>query len=50
MQKGDKVVLTAGVPLGVSGNTNRIRIIEVENEKIYHGVGSGNDKLPLHSF
>lgn len=29
MQKGDRVVLTAGVPLGVSGNTNMIRIIEV---------------------
>lgn len=29
VQKGDKVVLTAGVPLGVSGNTNMIRVIEV---------------------
>lgn len=29
MQRGDKVVLAAGVPLGVSGNTNRIRVIEV---------------------
>lgn len=26
---GDKVVLTAGVPLGVSGNTNMIRVVEV---------------------
>ena len=29
IQKGDKVVLTAGVPLGVSGNTNMIRVVEV---------------------
>ena len=28
--KGDRVVLTAGVPLGVSGKTNMIRIIDVE--------------------
>ncbi len=28
--KGDRVVLTAGVPLGVSGNTNMIRVVEVE--------------------
>ncbi len=28
--KGDKVILTAGVPLGVSGNTNQIRVVEVE--------------------
>lgn len=27
--KGDTVVLTAGVPLGVSGNTNMIRVVEV---------------------
>ena len=26
---GDKVVLTAGVPLGVAGNTNMIRVEEV---------------------
>ena len=26
--KGDKVVVTAGVPLGVSGNTNMIRVVE----------------------
>ena len=26
---GDKVVLTAGVPLGVAGNTNMIRVVEV---------------------
>jgi pyruvate kinase len=29
IQKGDVVVLTAGVPLGVSGKTNMIRVIEV---------------------
>ena len=28
--KGDRVVLTAGVPLGVSGKTNMIRVVEVE--------------------
>lgn len=26
---GDKVVITAGVPLGVAGNTNMIRVVEV---------------------
>lgn len=30
IEAGDKVVLTAGVPLGVSGRTNMIRVIEVE--------------------
>ena len=29
LKKGDKVVLTAGVPLGVSGRTNMIRVVEV---------------------
>ena len=29
VQKGDKVVLTAGVPLGQTGNTNMIRVVEV---------------------
>ncbi len=29
-RKGDKVVLTAGLPLGVTGNTNMIRVITVE--------------------
>jgi pyruvate kinase len=28
--KADVVVITAGVPLGVSGNTNMVRVIEVE--------------------
>lgn len=30
VEKGDTVVLTAGVPLGVSGRTNMIRVVEVE--------------------
>ena len=29
IEKGDKVIITAGVPLGVSGNTNQIRVVEV---------------------
>ena len=29
VKKGDKVILTAGVPLGVSGNTNMIRVVEL---------------------
>lgn len=29
IKKGDTVVLTAGVPLGVSGRTNMIRVVEV---------------------
>lgn len=29
IKSGDRVVLTAGVPLGVSGNTNMIRVVEV---------------------
>ena len=29
VQKGDNIVLTAGVPLGVAGNTNMTRVIEV---------------------
>ena len=28
IKKGDKVVITAGIPLGVSGNTNMIKVIE----------------------
>ncbi|MEE1114963.1 MAG: pyruvate kinase [Eubacterium sp.] len=30
IKAGDKVVLTAGVPLGSSGNTNMIRVLEIE--------------------
>ena len=29
VKPGDKVILTAGIPLGVSGKTNMIRVIEV---------------------
>lgn len=29
VQEGDKVVLTAGLPLGIAGNTNMIRVVEV---------------------
>lgn len=29
VKKGDTVVLTAGLPLGISGNTNMIRVMEV---------------------
>lgn len=29
-QKGDKLVMIAGVPLGKSGNTNTIKVIEIE--------------------
>lgn len=29
VKKGDRVVLTAGLPLGVSGKTNMIRVVEV---------------------
>ena len=29
IEKGDKVIITAGMPLGVSGNTNQIRVVEV---------------------
>jgi pyruvate kinase len=29
LEKGDIAVLTAGVPLGISGKTNMIRVIEV---------------------
>ena len=29
VKKGDRVVLTAGMPLGVSGNTNMLRVVEV---------------------
>ncbi len=29
VKKGDCVVLTAGIPLGVSGNTNMLRVVEI---------------------
>ena len=30
VKKGDLAVITAGVPLSVAGNTNMIRVVEVE--------------------
>lgn len=30
VQEGDKVVLTAGLPLGIAGNTNMIRVVEID--------------------
>ena len=30
VQTGDRVVLTAGVPLGISGKTNMLRVVDVE--------------------
>jgi pyruvate kinase len=30
IQKDDIIVITAGVPLGISGKTNMVRVIEVE--------------------
>jgi len=29
-ERGDKVVIVAGVPFGVAGSTNNLRVIEVE--------------------
>ena len=29
IKKGDKVVLTAGMPLGIPGRTNMLRVVEV---------------------
>ncbi|MDE5823771.1 MAG: pyruvate kinase, partial [Lachnospiraceae bacterium] len=29
ISRGDRVVITAGVPLGVAGNTNMVRVVEV---------------------
>ena len=29
IQHGDKVIITAGVPLGISGKTNQLRVVEV---------------------
>ena len=30
VNKGDIVIITAGVPLGICGRTNMIRVVEVE--------------------
>ena len=29
IEHGDKVIITAGVPLGISGKTNQLRVVEV---------------------
>ena len=29
IEKGDKVIITAGMPLGISGKTNQLRVVEV---------------------
>ena len=34
VSEGDKVVITAGIPLDVPGNTNIIRILEVERDEL----------------
>ena len=30
IKSGDRVVLTAGVPLGIAGKTNMLRVVDVE--------------------
>jgi len=30
IQKGDTIVITAGVPLGIAGQTDMIHVVEVE--------------------
>ena len=32
IKKGDLVVLTAGIPLGIAGNTNMLKVSTVETE------------------
>lgn len=34
VEEGDKVVITAGIPLDIPGNTNIIRILEVERDEL----------------
>ena len=41
LQNGELVVITAGVPVGVSGTTNLIKV-HVVNEEITNGIGVGN--------
>ena len=41
LQNGELVVITAGVPVGVSGTTNLIKV-HVVNEEIANGIGVGN--------
>jgi len=35
IKKGDNVVLTGGLPLGISGHTNMIKVVEVEKNEIF---------------
>ncbi len=44
IEKGDVVVLTAGVPLGVSGTTNLIKV-QVAGHILVKGRGIGNKKV-----
>jgi len=44
IQKGDLVVITAGVPVNVSGTTNLIRVLVV-GDIILRGVGIGNRQV-----
>ena len=41
IENGELVVITAGVPVGVSGTTNLIKV-HVISEEISHGIGIGN--------
>ena len=44
LSSGDKVIVTAGVPVGLSGSTNLIKIENIE-EIIARGTGLGNGKI-----
>ncbi len=44
LSSGDKVIVTAGVPVGLSGSTNLIKIVNIE-EIIARGTGLGKDKI-----
>ena len=44
ISSGDKVIITAGVPVGLSGSTNLIKIVNIE-EIIARGTGLGKDKI-----
>ena len=44
LSSGDKVIVTAGVPVGLSGSTNLIKIENIE-EIVARGTGLGNGKI-----
>ena len=44
INEGELVVITAGVPTGVSGTTNLIKV-HVISEEICHGIGIGKDTV-----